>query len=86
MPFPGVGSGSGAGSGSAAIARGIQKLWRQFCESAEEEKEEKCFKAYQRDLDYCDLFYKANGARWYAQCKKEAFGNYQRCRGFSSPD
>ncbi len=51
-----------------------------------DEKEEQCHKQYERDLDYCDLFYKANGSRWYAQCKKGAFKNYQRCRGYSSPD
>ena len=55
-------------------------------ESPEEEKQKKCLEKYERELDYCNLFYKANGARWFAQCKKEAFGNYQRCRGFSSPD
>ena len=51
-----------------------------------DEKEEQCHKQYERDLDYCDLFYKANGPRWYAQCMEEAFKNYQRCRGYSSPD
>lgn len=61
-----------------------QKI-KQLCNLSNEEEDES-FKQYERDLDYCDLFYKANGARWYAQCKKEAFGNYQRCRGYSRPE
>lgn len=56
--------------------------WCMSKTGASEEDEAKCFAQYERDLDECKAYRQAQGVRWYAACKANAFKRYQACRGY----
>lgn len=47
-----------------------------------EEDEAKCLARYEREMDECQAYGKANGFRWLRQCRANAFARYQACRGY----
>jgi RHS repeat-associated protein len=92
---PGVGTVGGAAAGAlaggrfggAAGAAGGTAVGNAFGQAiCSEDKEEECHETYVLDTKNCDAYKKIFGDRWWQQCYKEAFGDYQRCRGYSSPD